>query len=453
MNHMNKWYEQAVFYHMYPLGMCGAPKFREKEEATHKLRDLIYWIPHLENIGITAIYIGPLFESTSHGYDTKDYYQIDARLGNNDDFIAFVNQCHEHQIKVVVDGVFNHTGKEFFAFQDIMKHRENSIYRDWYKDIDFSHGAPSGEPFHFAAWRGIYELANLNLNNQVVRDYLLEVVRFWIHTFHIDGIRLDCADCLEFEFMKQLRSVCDDEKEDFWLMGELIHGDYSRWIQPQMLHSSTNYELHKGLFSGHNDHNYFEIAHSIRRQFDEQGGIYKGMTLYNFVDNHDVDRIASKLNNKANLIPVYLLLYTLPGIPSIYYGSEWGIEGKKEGPNDDPLRPQIDVNAMVQAYEKSGLTTLIAKLGSIKKTHPVLSTGRYKEVSLTNRQYAFLRYDEQASILIVVNNDEEACQLEVPISYEGNVGLSLLNSQEYQKQEGKIKVELKANSGDIIELK
>ena len=448
---MNKWYEEAVFYHMYPLGMCDAPKVHEGSVATHKLRELNEWIPHLENIGMSALYIGPLFESSSHGYDTKDYYQIDSRLGDNDDFIAFVKKCHEHHIKVVVDGVFNHTGKAFFAFQDILKNRENSNYHNWYNEVDFSYGSPSGEPFHFAAWHGIYELANLNLNNQTVRDYLLDVVKFWIDTYDIDGIRLDCADCLSFEFMKQLRATCDSKKEDFWLMGELIHGDYSRWISNELLHSSTNYELHKGLFSGHNDHNYFEIAHSIRREFDEQGGIYRGMTLYNFVDNHDVDRIASKLINKENLYPVYTLLYTLPGIPSIYYGSEWGIEGKKEGPNDDPLRPALNIHDMLSNYQNNPICSLVTKLGKLKKEYPVLSNGRYKEVYLTNRQYAYYRYNDEQSLLIVVNNDEEYTTFSLPI--EGQSATSLLDSTKYEVQNGQIEIVLKANRGDVLIIK
>lgn len=448
---MNKWYEQAVFYHMYPLGMCGAPKLREHALQTHVIKDFISWLPHLYKLGITAIYIGPLFESTSHGYDTKDYYKIDSRLGSNEDFIEFVDACHQHDIKVVVDGVFNHTGKEFFAFQDILNNRENSIYRDWYKDVDFSQDSPSGEPFSFNAWRGIFELANLNLNNQIVRDYLLDVVRNWIHTFKIDGIRLDCADCLEFEFMKQLRHVCDEEKTDFWLMGELIHGDYSCWINDEMLHSSTNYELHKGLFSGHNEHNYFEIAHSIRREFDEQQGIYRGMTLYSFLDNHDVDRIASKLNNKENLIPAYLLLYTLPGIPSIYYGSEWGIEGRKEGGNDDLLRPCLNIEEM-QTQDDSKLTQLLIELAKFKKLYSSLSCGRYKEVYLTNRQYAYLRYTEEETILIAVNNDESDATIYIPFNEPCASLKPLWQQGSVDIKDSVIEITLKNNSGSIIQL-
>ncbi|NBK98786.1 MAG: alpha-amylase [Erysipelotrichia bacterium] len=450
---MNKWYEQAIFYHMYPFGMVGAAKRNDGEEIQHHFKDLEKWIPHLEAIEISALYIGPLFESTSHGYDTKDYYQVDRRLGTNEEFKHFVQICHQHHIKVVVDGVFNHTGKEFFAFLDIMQHRENSMYRDWYKDVDFSRTAPSGEPFYFGAWRNIYDLANLNLYNPEVRNYLLDVIRFWIKEFDIDGIRLDCADCLTFEFMSEMRSVCDQEKADFWLMGELIHGDYSRWINESMLHSSTNYELHKGLYSGHNDHNYFEIAHSIKRQFDDNGGIYKGMKLYTFVDNHDVDRIASKLNNKEHLPLVHILLYTLPGIPSIYYGSEWGIEGRKEGGNDDPLRPKLDIDEMIQNNPNPQLTALIAKLGKLKKEHHALTYGKYKELLLTNRQYAFTRSSEEDTILIALNNDDDPAALTIPCPCDKQKAISLLDDTTYAIENGTLSITLDKNTGNIFQLK
>ena len=344
---MAKWYEEAVFYHMYPLGMTGAPKTNDGGSVSHRFGKLEEWLPHIASLGCSAIYIGPLFESTSHGYDTKDYKLVDRRLGDNADFIHFVEKAHKRGIRIVVDGVFNHTGREFCAFQDILKNRQNSPYCSWYKGINFGWNSPYNDGFGYEAWRNCFELANLNYWEPQVRQYILDVIRFWIDTFDIDGIRLDCADCLEFSFLQEMRRCVDEKKPDFWLMGEVIHGDYSRYVTPDKLNSVTNYELHKGLYSGHNDHNYFEIAHSIRRQFDANGGIYRGLRLYSFVDNHDVDRIASKLNTAGHIYPVYTLLFTLPGIPSIYYGSEWGIQGKKVGGNDDPLRPAKPLSSSV----------------------------------------------------------------------------------------------------------
>ena len=185
---------------------------------------------------------------------------MDRRLGDNADFIHFVEAAHKRDIRIVVDGVFNHTGREFFAFQDILKNRQNSPYCSWYKGINFGWNSPYNDGFGYEAWRNCFELANLNYWEPQVRQYILDVIRFWIDTFDIDGIRLDCADCLEFSFLQEMRRCVDEKKPDFWLMGEVIHGDYSRYVTPDKLNSVTNYELHKGLYSGHNDHNYFEIA-------------------------------------------------------------------------------------------------------------------------------------------------------------------------------------------------
>ena len=283
---MSTWYEKGVFYHMYPLGMTGAPKQNLEESVTDRFEELNRWIPHILSLGCNAIYIGPLFESTSHGYDTRDYKLVDKRLGTNSSFKTFVSLCHSQGIKVVVDGVFNHTGREFFAFRDIQANRESSPYRDWYRGVNFSCQSPAGDSFTYEAWQGHYELPCLNLWNPDVKQYLFDVIRFWIDEFDIDGIRLDCANVLDFGFMKELRTQTSAMKEEFWLMGEVIHGEYSRWVNSEMLHSVTNYELHKGFYSGHNDHNYFEIAHTVRRL--EQ----VGKDLYTFVDNHDENQQA-----------------------------------------------------------------------------------------------------------------------------------------------------------------
>ncbi len=449
---MGKWYEEAVFYHMYPIGMSGAPRHNDEEEIVHRFLKLEEWLPYIADLGCTAIYIGPLFESSSHGYDTKDYKLVDRRLGDNEDFARFVKKAHEQNLKIVVDGVFNHTGREFFAFRDIQQNREQSPYCGWYKGLNFGWNNPYNDGFSYEAWRNCFELVNLNLQNPQVRSYLLDVIGFWIDEFDIDGIRLDCADCLDFSFMEEMRSFTDSKKEDFWLMGEVIHGDYSRYIGEHMLNSVTNYELHKGLYSGHNDHNYFEIAHTIRREFDSNGGIYRGMRLYSFVDNHDVDRIASKLNVPEHIFPVYTLLYTLPGIPSIYYGSEWGIQGRKEGGNDDPLRPAVDLQEVMREKPGEQLVAWIQKLGEIHREYPACIYGRYQELLLTNRQYAFSRLQEDHGILVAVNNDDQEVQIEVREPLAGKTYRDLINDETVTAQNGVLKLRLKPGGSCILSL-
>lgn len=446
---MSFWYNEAVFYHMYPLGMAGAPKQNTGEEIAHRFDELKSWIPHIKEIGCNAIYIGPLFESSTHGYDTRDYKKVDRRLGDNEDFKEFVREAHSQDMHVIVDGVFNHTGREFFAFQDIQKNREHSAYCCWYKGINFGWNTHYNDGFGYEAWRNCFELVNLNLRERAVKDYLFDVIRFWIHEFDIDGIRLDCADCLDFDFMKEMRCITAQEKADFWLMGEVIHGDYARWANQDMLHSVTNYELHKGLYSGHNDHNYFEIAHTIRRQFDENGGIYRGRTLYSFVDNHDVDRIYSKLNEKRHIFPVYMLLYTLPGIPSIYYGSEFGIDGRKQGGNDDPLRPAMDLEQMERENPNETLTEWISKLGKIKAENKELSNGKYRELLLTNRQYAFARILDHEAVVTAVNNDEKETTVSIPVPLSAQTCIDLLTGKTVTVENGRICTELGACEGKM----
>lgn len=447
---MSAWYETAIFYHMYPLGMSGAPYDNHQEDIAHRFDELKKWLPHIHDLGCNAIYIGPLFESTTHGYDTRDYKLADRRLGDNEDFKAFVREAHELGLKIVVDGVFNHTGREFFAFQDIQRNREGSRYCGWYKGINFWGNNPYNDGFGYEAWRNCFELVNLNLQNREVKDYLFDVIRFWIHEFDIDGIRLDCADCLDFDFMKEMRWMTGNENQDFWLMGEVIHGDYARWVNQEMLHSVTNYELHKGLYSGHNDHNYFEIAHTIRRQFDENGGIYRGRTLYSFVDNHDVDRIASKLNDKRHLKPVYTLLYTLPGLPSIYYGSEWGIDGRKSNGGDPALRPYLNPEQMNENPPMPDVKAYLKFLGKCREEHPVIGTGRYRELMLTNRQYAFARIGEQESAVVMVNNDENEAWMSVPLPFAVQCMVDLETGEEVYQENGRISAQLSAGGSKLV---
>ncbi len=447
---MSKWYEKAVFYHMYPLGMTGAPKENNVQQTEHRFGELSDWLPHLQDIGCTAIYIGPLFESSTHGYDTRDYRLVDRRLGDNEDFKEFVKKAHDLGIRIVVDGVFNHTGREFFAFQDIQRNRENSPYRNWYKGINFGWNSAYNDGFSYESWRNCQNLVNLNLYERAVKDYLFDVIRFWIHEFDIDGIRLDCADCLDFDFMKEMRWITGQEKEDFWLMGEVIHGDYARWANDQMLHSVTNYELHKGLYSGHNDHNYFEIAHTIRREFDENGGIYRGRKLYSFVDNHDVERIITKLNNKDHIRSVYTLLYTLPGIPSIYYGSEFGIEGRKEQGSDDSLRPRLLVEECRKNNAHPELTAYIRALGELRKDNEILVQGVYRELLLMNRQYAFARILDGRAVIVAVNNDEAPSEIYVPVPVGAAELTDWVTKEKRAVENGKVKVSLDACGTSIL---
>ncbi len=439
------WYNEAVFYHIYPLGMTGAPKENSYGEPVARLRKLLPWISHIKEIGCNALYIGPLFESVGHGYETTDYKRLDSRLGTNEDLTEFVKECHKAGIRVILDGVFNHTGRDFFAFRDIKENREASRYKDWYCKVNFYGNNSYNDGFSYENWGGHDLLVKLNQHNPEVREYICDVIRFWVKEFDVDGIRLDAADVMDFGYMQSIRQVANEVKADFWLMGEVIHGDYSRWANDGTLHSVTNYMLHKALYSGHNDRNYFEIAHTIRYVSNMTGN---RLSLYSFVDNHDVERIFTKLKNKAHFIPVHIMLYTLPGIPSVYYGSEFGIEGKKERGSDYSLRPELDFDDYRNAYETNPFTKLISVLGKIRQSTPALCYGDYKELELQNTCFAYERAFEGKSVIVTVNNGDSEVTMNLPCGnfseYKG-----ALSGKQINVKDGRIQVTVPANYGEI----
>ncbi len=390
------WYNKACFYHIYPLGYCGQLQPNDYvSEPTGKIKDVIKQIPKIKNMGFNAVYFGPVFESVKHGYDTVDYRVIDRRLGTNADFREVCDALHENGIKVVVDGVFNHVGRDFWAFRDVREKRWDSQYKDWFHLRDGNSNYNDG--FYYEGWEGYYDLVKLNLYNADVRNHLKECISGWVNEFGIDGLRLDVAYCLDENFLKELRCHCKGIREDFWLMGETLHGDYNKWANPEMLDSVTNYECYKGLFSSFNDMNMFEIAYSMNRQFgSEHWCIYRGKHLYCFLDNHDVSRIATILKNKEHLKPAYALLFTMPGIPSVYYGSEYGWEAdKKDG--DDGLRvPYTE-------QENTELTDFISKLAKFHTESKALCYGSYRQLQLQNHFYAFARECDGDTVVAMIN--------------------------------------------------
>ncbi|NLK71038.1 MAG: DUF1653 domain-containing protein [Clostridiales bacterium] len=398
------WYENAIVYHIYPLGFCGASKFNENENVVYSLDKIYDWIESFKELNIDAIYFGPVFESVEHGYDTINYKVIDKRLGDNESFKKICKELHNNGIRVILDGVFNHVGREFWAFKDVQEKGHDSAYCGWFHNLHFGNHSPYGDNFSYEGWNGHYNLVKLNLKNPDVCDYLLDVINYWIDEFNIDGIRFDAADCIDFDFFKKVRNFCKNKKFDFWLMGEIIHGDYNRWANPEMLDSVTNYECYKGIYSSHNDKNYFEIDYSINRQKGAHG-IYKNIHLYNFVDNHDVNRIISMLKNKEHIFNCYTLLYTMPGIPSIYYGSEYGIAGVKENNSDDNLRPCLEIDKMPKS--SSLIYHHLVKLGKIYKTYHALSTGSYETIIIRNQQMLFKREADGEVVYVALNLEDK----------------------------------------------
>lgn len=393
------WAYESVFYQIYPMGFCGAP-FENDGICVPRIQKVTDWIPQILACGANAVYFSPVFESDSHGYDTRDYTKIDCRLGTNSDFSKVCEALRKNGIRVVLDGVFNHVGRGFWAFQDVLKNRESSPYRGWFQ-INFGGDSNYHDGLWYEGWEGHYELVKLNLRNEEVVQYLFRCIEGWVREFDIDGLRLDVAYCLDRDFLKRLRQFCDNLKPDFFLVGEILGGDYKQIMNPEMLHSATNYECYKGIYSSLNSLNLFEIAHSLLRQFGpENWTLYKGEHLLSFTDNHDVTRLATNLADSRHLPLAYAILFGMPGIPCIYYGSEWGAEGDKK--NGDPsLRPCFE------APIQNGLTQWIAACAEAKKSEKSLNYGDFKTLLLTNQQLIFERSCGEERILVAVNASRE----------------------------------------------
>lgn len=390
---------ESVIYNIYPLGFCGAPKENDFKQE-YRLDKIYDWIDHMKSMSVNALVFNPVFESSKHGYDTIDYKKIDCRLGDNESFKKICKTLHDNGIRIMLDGVFNHVGRDFFAFKDVQQNRENSRYASWFENLNFWNNSPYNDGFSYEGWAGYYDLVKLNLHNDEVVNYLLDCARFWIDEFDIDGLRLDAADCIDIEFFKKLKNVCKEKKSDFWLYGEITHGDYNHWANPDVLDSVTNYECYKGIYSSHNDHNYFEIAHSLNRQF-ANGGIYRNIYTYNFVDNHDVNRVASMLKDKNHLNNVYTMMYTMPGVPSIYYGSEFGIEGMRTAYSDYELRPCLDLDSIPNPnYE---LLEHIKKLGVVRLALEALKYGDFENINIQNEKLVYRRKTDNQTVFVAFN--------------------------------------------------
>lgn len=398
---MSHWITKTAVYHIYPLGFCGCERTHAEgsPEPVNRIGKVIEWIPHLKKLHMNAVYFGPVFESVAHGYDTTDYKTIDVRLGTNKDFSEVCDTLHKNGIRVILDGVFNHVGRDHFAFKDVQKNREKSRYCGWFCNLNFGGNSPYNDGFWYEGWNNCYDLVKLNLHNGEVVDYLLDAVKMWIDQWDIDGIRFDAADCLPADFIKRVHNFTRSIKPDFWLMGEIIHGNYKMWANHEMFDCVTNYMCYKGIYSSHNDGNYFEIADNIRYVSDQFGDIY----MYNFVDNHDVSRLASQLKDPERIYCCYTLLYMMYGVPSVYYGSEFGIKGAKGRGElaDAEIRPCLDLDSIPHINDK--LLNHISALGAVREQLEPVRTGKFVRMELKNQTFSFKREKDGEEVYICLN--------------------------------------------------
>lgn len=437
------WYENAVFYHIHPLNLCGCGHEDTQSAGSH-FDVLMQWAEHAKKLGCNAIYIGPVFESDAHGHGMIDYHNVDHRIGTNEDFKQWIARCHSLGLRVIVDGIFTHVGRGFFAFDHLRRHGKKSVYRDWFANVTFSRDNIYGDGFSYENWGGYNRLVKFNLHNPWACDYHFDTVRLWINEFDIDGIRLDAVDEWDYDFVKELKKTADSLKPDFWLMGELIQEDYVRWVNDKMLHAAVNTELNRELYCVHNGGSYESLAKTIQ-SIEKQSGRAK---LYTYLDNHDDSRVHDKLNNAEHQYLLTMLLYTLYGYPSVNCGSEFTLRSyagnkKVEPAADEPAcRQPLQLADYQNAYVYDEITYLHCLLGRVHQQFLQMSEGTYMELLLTEGQFAYARVLGRAAVITAVNKEDRLVRVEIPLPFHAKRAVDLLDAGIHWEKDADVSLDL-----------
>jgi cyclomaltodextrinase len=375
------WVEHAIWWQVYPLGFVGAyPSDPPPTADEHRMRRIVDWFDHAIALGASGIALGPVFASRTHGYDTVDHYRIDARLGDDTDFDHLITEAHRRGLRVLLDGVFNHVATDF-ARTEWFRRRGNS----------------------FDTFEGHRELIALDHDNPDVIDYTIEVMTHWLRR-GADGWRLDAAYAVPDRFWAQVLPRVRAEFSDAWFVGEVIHGDYAARVRDSGFDSITQYELWKAIWSSLNDGNFHELDWALVRH-NEFLDDFVPMT---FVGNHDVTRIASRLDNTRHLEHALVLLLTTGGTPSVYAGDESGYRGVKEERfgGDDAVRPEFTAPLMGVDEHGHDIYRLHQYLIGLRRRHPWLHTARTTKLRLSNRQYVYATRNDADVLLVALNVDD-----------------------------------------------
>ncbi|HEY2238994.1 MAG TPA: alpha-amylase family glycosyl hydrolase, partial [Streptosporangiaceae bacterium] len=378
---MADWPEHAIWWQLHPLTFTGAEA--AAPEPAHRLGRIEAWLDYLVDLGCNGLLLGPIFASQTHGYDTTDHFRIDPRLGTDEDFDHLVAQCQARGVRLLLDGVFNHVGREFGAFQDVLAHGRSSVFAPWFR-LDFDAAGPDG--FGYADFEGHHELVALNHSEPAVQDYVARVMTHWLDR-GASGWRLDAAYAVPLPFWRAVTDRVRATHPGSWLVGELIHGDYEAAVHDGGLDSVTQYELWKAIWSSLNDENFFELAHALTRH-----NAYAAAFLpQTFVGNHDVTRLASRLTAPEHLPHALAVLFTVAGAPSVYAGDEQAFRGVKfdRAGGDDEIRPAFPGTPAELAPDGWPTYRLHQDLISLRRRHPWLARAGSEVLTLRNEFLAY----------------------------------------------------------------
>lgn len=388
------WVRHAVWWHLYPLGFTGADTTGRRRQPVRGLAHIVEWLDYAVRLGASGIALGPVFASATHGYDTIDYYRIDSRLGDAADFDRLVSQAHERGLRVLLDGVFNHVGRDHPAFTDTITGGPRA---DWFRRTGAAQ--PASED-NYETFEGHPGLLALNHANPAVADYVSDVMTHWLER-GADGWRLDAAYSVPPAFWSTVLHRVRQAHPDAYLVGEVIHGDYAAIVADTGMHSVTQYELWKATWSSLNDRNFFELAWAL----DRHNTYLDTFVPMTFVGNHDVTRIASALVDERHLFHALVLLLTTGGTPSIYYGDEQAFHGVKEqrAGGDDAIRPALPASPADLSPLGASTYRLHQDLIGLRRRHPWLHNARTNIISLTNQHLVYDAIDGIHRIRVLLN--------------------------------------------------
>ena len=381
-DHEVGWARDTIWWHVYPLGFVGAP-IRETEgppKPRHRLNQVVNWLDYAVDLGTNGLLLGPIFQSDTHGYDSTDLWHIDDRLGDEKDFEELIDHAHRRGVKILLDGVFSHVGVGHPDFQAALAEGPSSPQAQLF-DIDWeAPGGPAARVFE-----GHGALVRFNHTQRATEDYVVSVMNHWLDR-GADGWRLDAAYSVDPAFWARVLPRVRERHPEAWFLGEVIHGDYTEFVQASTVNSVTQYELWKAIWSSLLDENFFELDWSLKRH-DE---FLTGFVPNTFVGNHDVTRIASRLGAGRAVI-AFAILMTVGGIPSVYYGDEQGFTGIKEEreAGDDAVRPPMPSDPAELAAFGEKTYACYRDLIGLRRRHPWLTTAHTEGLEVENTRYRY----------------------------------------------------------------
>ncbi|GJE53910.1 Neopullulanase [Methylobacterium thuringiense] len=426
---MPDWVEHTIWWQVFPLGFVGAePELVDGAPVLHRLEHLQAWLDYALELGATGLALGPVFAASTHGYDTIDPFRVDPRLGDEADLISLIEAAQARGLRVLLDGVFNHVGRDHPAFLEVLRQGSHAARASWFK-LSWPRGSDPGAEPDYACFEGHLQLVTLNHDEPAVADYVVSVMTHWL-ALGVDGWRLDAAYAVPRHFWCNVLARVRSVHPDAYIVGEVIHGDYAAIVRDTGMNTVTQYELWKATWSALNDRNLFELAHAL----DRHNGFLATFAPLTFVGNHDVTRIASRLTDERHLPHALAILLVCGGTPSIYAGDEQAFRGLKEDRigGDDAIRPIFPETPAGLAPYGWPVYRLHQSLIALRRRHSWLHHARTRTLHLTNEQLVLAVSDGSRHLLLALNLAEDAVLLPVPDARSVEAGEAVVVKAEMQ---------------------